>query len=250
MAIPRLSANLPYKPFRAPRKIDPFKPLKRPPIDLGKTRATKALYGQIVPDLVKSMRAFQMKMAVEGVAYYRSKGQVFQPGDPVVTLVDGSPNKKLTNVRLGGSIVFVQGPGDAEVIEAAQQAYLILVGNSRHFRRSGEYERGFMASVDGVPMDASKLVSVKDFDRIEIFNPVPYSGKIERLYQPFWDAYKVLRASGWDKRVSMKLVIGGNPIYNPKNPTNKGNSIAMPMLIFQRLGAFKSRGPNRSDYYG
>ncbi|WP_425044148.1 hypothetical protein [Primorskyibacter sp. S87] len=238
-----------YKPFRAKRPPDPFRPLKKPPIDLGKRRAKTAFLAQVVPDLVTSMRTFHMRVAAAGVQTYQRQGKVFQPGDPVITLVDGSPHRKVTNVRLGGNITYAQGPGLEDVRRAAQEAYLILLDISRKFRDTGQYEFSITMDVDGQITQPSRLGRFDQFEQIRLYPLVPYGGRIERHHEPFWTTYKVLRQSGWLNRVAMRLVISGHPTYRPVGKT-KHASAAMPLLTFGKLGDFKSRGPSRSDFYG
>ncbi len=247
-----------YKPFRGTRPIPAFKPLKKPPINLGKQRAATALRRQIIPDLVTSMRTFHMKTAKAGVDYYRKQGKVFQPGDEVAQLVDGSAVKPVRNVRLGGQIVYAQGADERDVALAAQTAWLLLLDVSRYFaggsrdkkrREDGPYLSKIVMTVDGREIQPSQLQRQQRFERIEIFNTAPYSGKIERIHDPFRTVWRILRQDGWTNRVSIRLTIGNNPTWT-RMTGGKHAGTAMPILSFGRLGDFTSRLPNRSDFYG
>ncbi|WP_131814374.1 hypothetical protein [Shimia aestuarii] len=194
------------------------------------------------------MRTFHMQTAAQGVQYYQAQGEVFQPGDPVVTLVDGSPNRKVTNVRLGGNITYVQGPGVQAIIEAVQAAYLMLTEQARYFRETGQYIGGFVVLINGdTEVQPSELDRYADrIDIVQIINVRPYSGKIERIHEPFYTVWKALRQFKYTERASIRLTIGANP----EHQREKGGNIAMPILTFAPLGRSPSRGPNRRNFYG
>lgn len=218
----------------------------------------KILLQDMATNIVNNLRAIQMNVVVDGWKEIRSFGQL--TGE-VAILVDGSPQRPIKNMKLGGNVVIMKPASTELIVEAAQLAFVFMVkhANSMPFKYERKkpdgmpkYGRSFSMYVSDKMEIDPQLVGREDIidveDWISISNSVPYAAKLERYFNPagvFVQTYKLLRKKyGTQLAIRFDYVEGTTPMKQGGYTQN----VPQPVIRIGQPGAFPSRAPNIAMY--
>lgn len=216
--------------------------------DIGRERATatrvrKLMWEQVAQSLVDQIKAAQTAVFTAGAQHYG----FYDSQEPVAIITDGIPGKPVSEMKVGGHVVYAKHDAKA-VRDAALEAYNLLlrgspIGSERFKRTPGKprrYHKSHEIRVNGIPIDPGLLKSypLEKIDSIVIVNANAYSRKIEDDfgYGVYRNVWKKMRSAGWMRRVAMSYRYLEGPFT-----AYPGRSVVHPALIIQPLGTAVSR---------